>query len=313
MIPVYLFTGFLDGGKTSFIQETLEDPDFNTGEKTLLLLCEEGEAEYEPQNFAGGNVTILPVENEEDLKPQFFKDYMKKHRVDRVLIEYNGMWKIESLYNAIPNDWKFYQIITVADSRTFPSYLSNMRQLAVDKLQDPEMVLFNHVDDSTDKALLHRSVRMVNRRAGIIFERLDGSIDRDDIVDELPFDKTADVIKIADEDFGLWYLDVLDNIKDYIDKTVEFTAYVCQTDKVPKGCFAAGRFCMTCCAEDITFTGLVCEAKNVAELEHRSWVKVHAKIAERKAEIYEGKGPWLVADSVTPTEQPKDELVYFMN
>ena len=50
-IPVYLFTGFLESGKTTFIQETLEDSGFNMGERTLLLLCEEGEEEYHKSRF----------------------------------------------------------------------------------------------------------------------------------------------------------------------------------------------------------------------------------------------------------------------
>ena len=46
--PVYLFTGFLESGKTSFINETLSDPKFyKDGDRTLLLLCEEGEEEYD--------------------------------------------------------------------------------------------------------------------------------------------------------------------------------------------------------------------------------------------------------------------------
>ena len=168
-IPVYLFTGFLDAGKTAFIQETLEDPGFNTGEKTLVLLCEEGENEYRPERFAGGNVSFLPVEEQAGLTTAFLKDYQKKHRVDRVLIEYNGMWPLQALYDALPTDWDIYQIILLADSTTFASYMTNMRQLAVDKLQDPEMVIFNRCTDATDKAYLHRAVRMVNRRAQMAF------------------------------------------------------------------------------------------------------------------------------------------------
>ena len=46
-MPVYLFTGFLESGKTTFIKETLGDPRFNNGQRTLILLCEEGETELE--------------------------------------------------------------------------------------------------------------------------------------------------------------------------------------------------------------------------------------------------------------------------
>mgnify|MGYP000081481310 CR=1 FL=1 len=160
-------------------------------------------------------------------------------------------------YDALPTDWDIYQIILLADSTTFASYMTNMRQLAVDKLQDPEMVIFNRCTDATDKAYLHRAVRMVNRRAQMAFERTDGSVDPDDVVDELPFDTDAPVIDIADEDFGLWYLDAMDNLDKYMGKTVRFKGYVCQTPRVPKGCFVPGRFGMTCCAEDISFIGFI--------------------------------------------------------
>ncbi|MBD5102082.1 MAG: outer membrane insertion C- signal [Subdoligranulum sp.] len=311
-IPVYLFTGFLDGGKTTFIQETLEDPGFCSGEKTLVLLCEEGEVEYEPQKFAEGGVQFLSVEDQSQLTTAFLKDYQKKHRFDRVLIEYNGMWPMQALYDALPRDWEIYQIILVADSTTFESYLANMRQLAVDKLQDPEMVIFNRCTDATDKAVLHRAVRMVNRRAQMAFERTDGSVDPDDIEEELPFDLSADVIDIADEDYGLWYLDAADNVEKYKGKTVRFKAYVCQTPRVPKGCFVPGRFGMTCCAEDISFIGFICEAKDAARWKHRSWVTVTARVDAKRHPIYEGVGPWLKATNIEPAEPPQEELVYFL-
>ena len=156
-VPLYVFLGFLEAGKTSFIQETLEDPDFNTGEKTLLVLCEDGEVEYEPQKFAGGNVAVLPVEGQQALTRQLLEDYTKKHRVDRVLVEYNGMWPVQVLYDALPKGWEIFQMMTVADSTTFPSYLANMRQLAVEKMQEPDVVIFNRVTQATDKATLHRA------------------------------------------------------------------------------------------------------------------------------------------------------------
>lgn len=311
-IPVYLFAGFLDAGKTSFVQETLEDPDFNTGEKTLMVLCEEGEEEYAPEKFAGGNVRFLTVEKESDLSVSLFKEYQRTHRIDRVLIEYNGMWNLQSLYDAMPKDWEFYQIITVADSTTFQSYMTNMRQLAVDKLRDPEVVLFNRCTDATDKGFLHKAVRMVNRRAQIIFEHTDGSIEPDDFEDELPFDLTAGVIPIADEDFGIWFLDAMDNPGKYKGKTLRLKAYVCQTPKAPKGCFVAGRFGMTCCVEDISFYGVICQADNAAALPHRSWVDVEAKVDVRPHPVYGGPGPWLVDAKVTPSGPPEDEVVYFL-
>lgn len=311
-IPVYLFCGFLDGGKTTFIQETLGDPDFHTGEKTLLLLCEDGEVSYTPAAFAAGNVTILPVEQESELTSALLQGFVQKHSTDRVIIEYNGMWQMETLYNALPEDWEIFQIVTVADAGTFSSYLNNLRSLTVDKLRDPEVVLFNRVDENTDKLLLHRAVRMVNRAAQILHETKAGAIEPDEIVEPLPFDKNAADITLADTDFGLWYLDALQAPQCYIGKTLRFKAYVCQTPRVPEGSLIAGRFAMTCCADDISFYGVVCDAENAAAHAHRSWVDVVATVGVREHEIYEGEGPWLAATSITPAEPPEEELIYFL-
>lgn len=311
-IPVYLFVGFLEAGKTTFVQETLEDPDFNTGEKTLMVLCEEGEQEYEAGRFAGGNVRFMTVEQESDLCVPLFKEYQRQHRIDRVLIEYNGMWNLQSLYDALPKDWEIYQMICVADATTFESYLNNMRQLAVDKLKEPEVVLFNRCTEKTDKTYLHRAVRMVNRRAQIIFEFTDGSIQPDDTVDVLPWDETPGEIHLADEDFGIWYLDAMENPEKYDGREISLKAYVCQTPRVPKGTFVAGRFAMTCCADDISYIGVICQATNAQEYKHRSWVEIQAEIVPMEHEVYGGPGVALHAKSVKQAQPPAEELVYFL-
>lgn len=171
-----------------------------------MVLCEEGEQEYEAGRFAGGNVRFMTVEQESDLCVPLFKEYQRQHRIDRVLIEYNGMWNLQSLYDALPKDWEIYQMICVADATTFESYLNNMRQLAVDKLKEPEVVLFNRCTEKTDKTYLHRAVRMVNRRAQIIFEFTDGSIQPDDTVDVLPWDETPvkSIWPMKISAFGIW-------------------------------------------------------------------------------------------------------------
>ena len=309
---VYVIMGFLEAGKTNLIRDLVVDDMFDDKIKTMILACEEGELEYEPDVLEKANCVVEYIEDEKAFNGKIIQKFLKKHRPDRIIIEYNGMWPLQALYDALPTDWDIYQIILLADSTTFASYMTNMRQLAVDKLQDPEMVIFNRCTDATDKAYLHRAVRMVNRRAQMAFERTDGSVDPDDVVDELPFDTDAPVIDIADEDFGLWYLDAMDNLDKYMGKTVRFKGYVCQTPRVPKGCFVPGRFGMTCCAEDISFIGFICAAENAAALQHRSWVTVTATVGAKEHPIYDGVGPWLEAASVTPAQPPKEELVYFL-
>ncbi|MBR2605171.1 MAG: hypothetical protein IKE11_05700 [Clostridia bacterium] len=67
-IPVFLFTGFLDAGKTSFVQSLLEDKEFNNGQPTLVIQCEEGEEELQPDRFPKkGKVNIVAIEGEDRL------------------------------------------------------------------------------------------------------------------------------------------------------------------------------------------------------------------------------------------------------
>ena len=125
-LPIYLFTGFLEGGKTSMIQESLNDQNFNSGEKTLVLMCEEGIEELDPTQFWGQNVRIINVEDESWLTKENLRNAVKEHRTDRVIIEYNGMWLLETLYANMPSDWAIYQNIMFADANTFINYNNNI-------------------------------------------------------------------------------------------------------------------------------------------------------------------------------------------
>lgn len=308
-IPVYLFTGFLEAGKTRFIQETLEDPRFNTGEKTLLLLCEQGEEEYAPDKFAASNVTQVVIEDKSQLSGEYLRDLAAKHHTDRVLVEYNGTWMLADFLNICPKNWVLYQNICLADASTFERYAMNMRSLMLDQVGPAEMVIFNRVSDDIDRMELHRLVRQASRRAEISFENLRGEVDYDEFEDPLPFDLDADVVKIEDDDYGLWYMDVTENPDDYYGKTVQFLAQACQTPRVPKGSFVPGRFLMTCCVQDITFVGLVCKSDHAASYENYSWVRVTARVKKEYAAIYKGEGPVLIAESITPAEKPQNDVV----
>ena len=109
-IPVYAFTGFLDSGKTKFIQETLEDPRFNAGEKTLLLVFEEGEEEYDFSTYPHQNV-YLEVLDQQTVTPQDLAALSKKHKAERVVAELNGMHLVGDLYSRFPEEWVVAQEI----------------------------------------------------------------------------------------------------------------------------------------------------------------------------------------------------------
>ena len=308
-VPVYLFTGFLESGKTSFIQETLQDERFNTGENTLLLVCEEGEEEYDKSKFKVKNVFIETVEDMEDLTPTNLSNLLNKHLAQRVLIEYNGMWTLDNLYQNVPEGWMIYQEIMSANSKTFEAYNTNMRQLTVDKLQSCELIVFNRFDETFDKVTFHKIVRGVSRRTDIAYEYHDEHVEYDDIEDPLPFDIDAKVIEIKDEDYAIWFRDFSEEMKKYIGKTVKFKGLVAADKRIEKGSFIVGRPIMVCCEEDTSYRGLICKSDFTPE--NRQWVTVEAKIVMQKHKLYGGDGPVLIANKVEPAQAPENEVATF--
>ena len=148
---VYLFTGFLEAGKTTFIKDTMRDPNFNDGKRTYLIVsCEDGEEELDPADF-GDNVKFASFSDEASLSTDRLNAMKKRAGADILVVEYNGMWRLDSFYNALPEDWLVYQEIFIADSTTILNYNANMRQQTVDKLTSSEMVVFNRVTEKTNK------------------------------------------------------------------------------------------------------------------------------------------------------------------
>lgn len=307
-VPVYLFTGFLEGGKTKFIQETLEDRRFCNGEKTLLLVCEEGEEEYAPEQFASDTVQIRVVEEQKDLTRENLEKWLAETKSERVVVEYNGMWMLDVLYNAMPENWMVYQEFMFADSTTFLSYNSNMRQLVYDKLKSAELVVFNRFDEKTmDKMAFHKIVRGASRRADIAYEAKNGKVVYDDIEDPLPFDLNAPIVEIGDEDFALFYRDMADEPKKYDGKTVRFKCRCLVRKKLPTNCFVVGRHVMTCCVEDIQFAALVCQWDKADTVKDDSWMILTAKVNFKFHRAYNRRGPvlgYISAESCEAPEQP---------
>lgn len=309
-VPVYAFTGFLDAGKTKFIQDTLCDTRFNAGERTLLLICEEGEEEYDTSVYPYHHV-YPEVVDQESVTTLELEALCKRHRCERVVVELNGMLQVGLFYQKMPQDWQIAQEVMFADATTILQYNANMRSLVVDKLTGCEMVVFNRVPAGMDIMPLHKLARALNRRVGILYEYADGRMDYDDIEDPLPFDINAPVIEISDEDFALWYRDISEEPKKYKDKTVRFKGQVARLKKEKDGFFAPGRFVMTCCVEDIQFMGIPCKYEKSDELRARDWVMVTAKINVRFHSIYRGIGPVLEALEVSPAEPAQNEVATF--
>ncbi len=307
-IPVYLIAGFLDGGKTNFINGILQDG-FAKEDKTLLLCCEEGEEEYD--KAALSNVTVVTIEREEALTCSFLKECEKKYKPRQVLIEYNGMWQLERLYrDVLPANWVLYQIMCMVQASTFEAYAKNMGQLMMEKITGADMLVFNRCTPELRESLRKRNLRMVNRRADIYLENEDGTSEDYLTGDECPFDMTQEIIDIPDEDFGVWYVDVMDHPDRYQDKLVHMTVVMCHSSQYP-GIDCPGRFAMVCCEKDVTFLGLIARGEGLNRFKNHDWMEITAKMDVEEHPAYKGRGPVMRVVSVASGKKPRQEIVSF--
>ncbi len=309
MKPVYIINGFLESGKTEFITFTLEQPYFQIKGGTLLLLCEEGEKEYDEKLLARSRTVVELIEDEEDFTPSRLAELEKKHKPERIIIEYNGMWNFKNM--KLPWNWRVEQQITIIDGSTFPMYYTNMRSLLAEMIRKSEMIIFNRCDDVRDQLNSYkRNIKAVNSSADVIFEDSNGEID-EIFEEDLPYDLNQDVIVLDNRGYGIWYLDAMDHLERYIGKKLQFVAMVLKPDTFPKGYFVPGRMAMTCCAEDMAFLGYACKFDGVDALKQKEWVRVTASVAKEYWEDYKGEGPILHALSVEKTKAPKEEVISF--
>ncbi len=309
MKPVYMINGFLESGKTEFICYTLAQPYFQIKGKTLLIVCEEGEVEYDASLLSKSRTVMEVIQEEEEFNTSNLVELEKKHRPERIIIEYNGMWNFKNM--KLPWHWNIEQQITTIDASTFPMYFTNMRSLLAEMLRKSEMIIFNRCDDVEDLGLYRRNVKAISPKADIVFEDSQGEVNQI-FEDELPYNLDDPIIELDNEGYGIWYLDSMDNLERYEGKTVQFVGMVLKPSDFPKDFFVPGRMAMTCCADDMAFLGYACEYEKASLLKDRQWVKVTAKVTKEYFADYGGEGPVLKAVSVEQTRAPKEEIISFM-
>ncbi len=304
--PVYLIAGFLDSGKTSFINGILSDG-FAMEDRTMLLCCEEGEEEYDRKLLR--NVTVVTVDDQESLTPEFLEAQRRKCRASQIIVEYNGMWQIQDFYvNAMPQSWALYQIIATVEGPTFDMYAKNMASLMMEKLRNADMILINRCTDQLCASLRQKNLRLVNRRAEIYLEKDDDSSENYMDGTVSAFDLDQPEVRIGDEDYGLWYVEIMDNPQMYEGKTVVYRAIMCKPPKYGPY-FTPGRFAMVCCAEDMSFLALACTGYDVSAIPERAWVEVTGQVRVEHWDPYEGNGPVIHVTSVKACRKPEEEVV----
>ncbi|MBR1663393.1 MAG: GTPase [Ruminococcus sp.] len=310
--PVYLIQGFLESGKTSFIQKLLENGAFAQGERMLVILCEEGEEELDESRFAGnGSVTVRLIESRDELSKPNLLRLADECSAQRIAIEYNGMWHLADLVSAMPDDWAVFQAVTIIDAGSFRLYQTNLKSLVTDKLSVSDVVMINRFEGNIPQDELHTAIRSVTRRAGIFYMFDDEHVEQDDKEDPLPYDLSQDSFEVRDKDYAVFYNDILADCEKYDGKTVTFKGMISHTDSLPDDLYVIGRFIMTCCEADMKFCCLAARYTGTLTAEGEHWVRVSAEIVIMKKETTQ-YFPTLSVTAIEDTEPPEERIAVFM-
>ena len=310
-IPVFLINGFLDGGKTSFINFTISEEYFHIDENTLLLVCEDGEVAYDEKVLKKEHIIKRQISDESMITKENLEKLTKEAKADRIVIEYNGMWDPAKL--RFPDKWVLYQQITIFDGTTLDMYLNNMKAMMGPMLRYTELVIINRCDSISEDTLQgwKRQLRpMLMQGADIVMENKYGEIPLDTIAEDLPFDVSGENVVIEPENFGIWFFDARDYPDRYKGKTVEFSACVMKDKSFGPGEFVPGRMAMTCCAADMTFIGFVAHYENIRKFKDGTFVHLKAKFDMAFRNEYEGEGPYLKVVEIEPCEEIKDPVTF---
>ena len=310
MTPVYICTGFLDSGKTTFIKDTLMQQDWIEDGPTLLLQCEEGEEEFSEEYRDENGMFLFNIEEREQLNGEFFRNCERIYHPSQVVIEYNGTWELSEIMNEnFPENWEIQGVYSTVNGETLDMYLKNMRNMLMNQLTESELIIINRCGEGTDRSAFRRALKIQNPQAQLIFESVDGEIIPQG-EEDLPFDLQADPIVIEDVDFGTWYVDAYEHPEHYEHKEVVFLAQLFRPKGMPTSMMIPGRQIMTCCADDIRFYGYPCRVEKGTKIEQRSWARVTARFENESYRPMAPKQPILYLVSIEEAERPEDPVVY---
>jgi len=310
-IPVYLFTGLLESGKTTLIHEVAGEEGFLEPGNTLLIRCEEGEEEFSEEFLRKYSMILLDVEEAEELNESFWRKSETDYKPAQIMIEYNGMWTMDTLFDSgIPGEWFMGGIYSTVNAQTAELYLSNMRGAFMEPLKESNLIIFNRCDENIDRVRFRRMLKALNPQVQIAFEKMDGSVFADDL-DQVPYDFNQPTINIEGMDYGLWYVDAMEHPGRYIGKNIHFTAKFCASMKAEDKYFVPGRHIMTCCEADIEFYGYVCYFEGDMPFKHNDWVEVTVEYDYGMCDMYGEEGPILRLVDIKGCKAPENELVTF--
>jgi len=305
--PIYIFSGFIDGGKTTVIKETLSDKEFTANSPSLIIAFEQGDVTYDEAFLTSSNSKIIYLDKIEDLTKEKMQELEDSYKFERVVIELNGMQKDEDLYKqGFHSNWEVAESLAIFDSTSFMNYLANMKTFVFDHIRYSDVAIFNR-SDNIDKRYIRNNLKACNPRIQIIFEDSLGNVS--DGIDQSFFDTSGDELEISDHDYGLWFMDALDHPEKYDGKTISLHLACAEKLKEDNAAFM-GRKAMVCCANDLTTIGLTVVGVDPDKMSIGNYYDIKGKL--RLVSDTQGNPSCIMyAESLKASKNPEEELVYF--
>ena len=282
-VPVFVINGFLESGKTTLIKEIIESNSDVQKLDTLIIMCEDGEVEYDEEFLKNNKVHLEKINSQEELTKDYLLKLDSKYEPARVVIEFNSFYKFENL--DLPEIYVIGQVITLIDASTFKIYFNNMKQIFNDMVKDADLIIFNRSDNNPDLASFRRTIRAFNRNAQIAFENKDGELS-ETLEEDLPYDISKESIDIKEKDYATFYMDCYDNYQRYFNKEISFIAELEELEGIDDfSRFLPGRKIMTCCANDVRFYGF--ETVNDLNIKFKAhdYAKITVKVTREHSDI----------------------------
>ena len=276
-IPIFLFNGFLDSGKTTLIKEIIEGESAYRGFNTLIIAFEDGETEYDEVWIKNNEVNVVIVEDDEYKDDLFFFELVKKYHPKQIVMELNAF--VDFAEMKLPRNFAVYQEVTLFDASRFELYYNNMKPLINRMVQYSSLIVFNRCINNDNLGRYRRYIRAFNKNGNVAFENNDGKLTTI-LNEDLPYDINRDKINIDDKDFPIWYLDITECYDKYEGKEIIFNAYI---REITDNTIVVGRRIMTCCEDDIQFYGF--EGLTDKKVKNNTFVKVKCKPIKHYSEI----------------------------
>ena len=303
MIETRLVYGFLDAGKTSWIQDCILNDYFHKYGTTLILCFEQGEAEYDVQALQEKRTYVAYYEGETDIAG-FCRDRIEEYRPDRIYVEMNTM--MPGLREQFPENMHVTYVTTWIDWTTMKLYFVNFLQMINQMVSQSHQVTFRGCPSKELLAPYSQAFQLMNRKA--VYLRQDPMGYHEKAFDLfLPYSLEDPEITITRNSFLPLWLDASEHPEHYEGKTLVFSDPLELRRRENDAPWSAGRVVMTCCMADLQFMGFELTGETAAALDG-GWICFRA-VAQTGTAEYGRRVLKLSPVCISPAKPPKETIL----